>query len=92
MRQLDSARQYDSAYNRYAWVTMGYYIDYKDTLFFRQAYNDGYNIYMDPCSPKLIRLGVKYFVFDEKPPAPVIRCMAKVAEIPGIFIYKRNEE
>jgi len=31
-------------------------------------------------------------VFDYKPQDAEVRCMAKVAEIGGILIYKRNDE
>ena len=92
MRKLDKARIYDSIYNRYSWVTMGMYIDWKDTIIFKQSYQDGYVILMDPCSPKFKELGVKYIVYDYKPQDPEIRCMTKVGETSGIFIYKRNDE
>ena len=92
MRVLDPSGRYDSAYNRYAWITMSMYIDGKDSVIFRQQYNDGYTIFVDPCSPRLKQLNIKYIVFSYKPQDAEIRCMTKVGEIPGIFIYKRNDQ
>jgi len=91
MRKLDRSRIYDSIYNRYSWVTMSSYIDGTDTVIFMQTYNDGYTIHMDPCSPKLKQLGVKYFVFDKKPKDAEIRCMIPIKDTAGISIYKIRE-
>jgi hypothetical protein len=105
MRVLDPKGDYYSAYNRYAWITMYPYIDGKDTVTMGFKYEDAYYISMDPCSPRLKELAVKYFVFtkpDTKtttatsatftPKADEVRCMTKVAETSGIFVYKRNDE
>jgi hypothetical protein len=92
MHILDPTRKNDSIYNRYAWINMGMYIDGKDSIIFRQTFNDGYTIFMDPCSPRLKQLKVKYFVFDYKPKDIEIRCMTKLTETAGLFIYKRNDQ
>ena len=92
MHVLDPRRKNDSIYNRYAWITMGMYIDGKDSIIFRQTFNDGYTIFMDPCSPRLKQLKVKYFVFDYKPKDVEIRCMTKQIETANLFIYKRNDQ
>ena len=92
MKVLDPTGRDDSTYNRYAWMTMGMYIDWKDTVIFRKTFQDGYTIFMDPCSPKLKQLGVKYFVFDYVPKNEEVRCMTKLKENAGIFIYKRNDQ
>ena len=92
MKVLDPSGKKDSVYNRYAWVTLKTHIDGKDTVAFQQTYNDGYTIFMDPCSPKLKQLKIKYFVFDYKPQDAEIRCMTKVNETTGLFIYKRNDQ
>jgi hypothetical protein len=92
MKVLDPKREYDTTYNRYAWMGMGMYIDWKDTVIIRYTYTDSYTIFMDPCSPRLKQLGVKYFVFDYKPQDPEVRCMTKLKENAGLFIYKRNDE
>src|SRR6478752_1395385 len=69
MKVLDPTGKYDSIYNRYAWMTMNskqvaqyFDVNWNDTVMFRQTFRDGYTIFMDPCSPKLKQLGVKYFV------------------------------
>jgi hypothetical protein len=105
MRVLDPTGDQYSAYNRYAWITMYPYIDGKDTVTMGFKYEDAYTISMDPCSPRLKELAVKYLVFtkpDTKtmtatsatftPKAEEVRCMTKVAETSGIFVYKRNDQ
>lgn len=91
MKVLDPGRKRDSIYNRYAWITMKAHIDGKDTVIIRQTFNDGYTIFMDPCSPKFKKLGVKYFVFDYTPQQAELRCMTKQAQIGQLTIYKRND-
>jgi len=99
MKVLDRTGRYDSVYNRYAWMTMNskqvaqnFDVNWNDTVIFRQTFQDGYTIFIDPCSPKLKQLGVKYFVFDTVPNPKEIRCMTKLKENAGIFIYKRNDQ
>jgi hypothetical protein len=105
MRVLDPTGDYYSAYNRYAWIAMYTYIDGKDTVTMGSNSYDTCTISMDPCSPRLKELGVKYLVFTKPPTgtrtatsatftpkAEEVRCMTKVAEISGIFVYKRNDE
>ena len=92
MRILDPKKLNDTIYNRYAWITMAANISENDTVVFRQTYNDSYVIYIDPCSPRLKQLKVKYFVFDHKPQEAEIRCMTKITEIAGVLIYKRNNK
>jgi len=105
MRVLDPTGDYYSAYNRYAWIAMYTYIDGKDGLTIGSNSEDTCTISMDPCSPRLKELAVKYLVFT-KPPAGTttatsatftptaadVRCMTKVAETSGIFVYKRNDQ
>ena len=100
MKVLDPTGKFDSVYNRYAWMTMNskqfavhYGVDWNDTVLLRrpEGYQDGYTIYMDPCSPKFKQLGVKYFVFDGAPSQNETRCMTKLKENAGLFIYKRND-
>jgi len=99
MKVLDPAKKNDSIYNRYAWITMNskqvsqfFDVNWNDTVMFRQSYQDGYTIFIDPCSPKLKQLGVKYFVFDTVPNPKEIRCMTKLKENAGLYIYKRNDQ
>ena len=105
MGVLDPTGDYYSVYNRYAWIAMYTYIDGKDGLTMGSKSDDAYTISMDPCSPRLKELGVKYLVFTKPPTgtrtatsatftptAAEVRCMTKVAETSGIFVYKRNDE
>lgn len=99
MKVLDPAGKFDSTYNRYAWMTMdskqiAQYLNanWKDTVFFRQTFQDGYTIFVDPCSPKLKQLGVRYYVFDYAPSSQEVRCLTKLKENAGLFYYKRNDE
>ncbi|HWN89236.1 MAG TPA: hypothetical protein VNM35_09240 [Chitinophagaceae bacterium] len=99
MKVLDPTGKYDSTYNRYAWMSMNskevspyFDVNWNDTVIFRQSYEDGYTIYMDPCSPKLKQLGVKYFVFDTVPGPKEVRCMTMLKQNAGLFIYKRNDQ
>ncbi|HEV8270938.1 MAG TPA: hypothetical protein VGQ04_06495 [Chitinophagaceae bacterium] len=99
MKVLDPTGKYDSIYNRYAWMTMNskqvsqfFDVNWNDTVMFRQTFQDGYMIFIDPCSPKLKQLGVKYFVFDTVPNPKEVRCMTKLKENAGLFIYKRNDQ
>jgi hypothetical protein len=92
MRVLDPTGDYYTVYNRYAWITMGTYIDGKDTVTMGNKYEDAYSISMDPCSPRLKELAVKYLVFTEPPKDAAVRCMTKLTETSGISVYKRNDE
>jgi hypothetical protein len=83
-------------YNRYAHIIMAPLIDMKDSVVFTlnedPVVNDRYTISMDPCSPRLKELAVKYLVFTDPPKAAEVRCMTKLAETSGISVYKRNDE
>ena len=92
MKVLDPKGINDSVYNRYAWMTMRMYINWKDTVIFQKTFDDSYIVFMDPCSPKLKQLKVKYFVFDYFPKDQEVRCMTKVSEVAGLLIYKRKDE
>jgi hypothetical protein len=89
MAVLDS--KVDSIYNRYAHIDMHTFIDGRDTLVFQSLGPDGYAIHMDPCSPRLAKLGIKYFVFTYRPAAGEVRCMSPV-DTSGLFIYKRKDQ
>jgi hypothetical protein len=89
MAVLDSKA--DSIYNRYAHIDMHTFIDGRDTLVFQSLGPDGYAIHMDPCSPRLAKLGIKYFVFTYRPGAGEVRCMSPV-DTSGLFIYKRKDQ
>ena len=94
MAVLDSQGKNNFIYNRYAHINMITHINWKDSVGFKlnenEVVNDNYSIFMDPCSPKLEKLGINYFLFTYKPQEPEIRCMSLVKEYSGIFIYKRT--
>lgn len=92
MKVLDPPGRYDSVYNRYAWMTVAPLIGQADTVVFRLTNNDGYTIYIDPCSPKLKQLRVDYFVFEKPPSDTEIPCMARIKESQGLFYYKRKDK
>ncbi len=90
MAVFDSSGKYRAIYNRYAHVEMKMYINWKDTVVLNQPFSDGFTIFMDPCSPRLQKLGIKYLVFTYKPQEPEVRCMTRLDST--FFIYKRKEE
>lgn len=101
MKVLDPTGKFDSVYNRYAWMTMNskqfaqyYGVNWGDTVLLRrpESFQDGYTIYMDPCSPRFKQLRVKYFVFDTVPSPNEVRCMTKLKGNSGLYIYKRNDQ
>lgn len=87
---LDSTA--DSIYNRYAHIDMHLYLNDRDTVAFQLLGVDGYAIHMDPCSPRLQQLGIKYFVFTYRPQPAETRCMIPIDSSLQFFIYKRNDQ
>jgi hypothetical protein len=87
---FDSSGKDRDIYNRYAHVDMQMYINWKDTVVLKQASNDGYVIFMDPCSPRLKRLEINYILFTYKPQAAEVRCMTRMDST--FFIYKRIDK
>ncbi|SFE01272.1 DUF7657 domain-containing protein [Spirosoma endophyticum] len=87
---LDPQMKRDSAYNRYAHVTNQSYIDGKDSVILVNQYEDGYVIAMDPCSPRMKKLNVKYQVFDHQPQPVEVRCMKSIATLGSLTIYQVN--
>jgi len=92
MKVLDPSGKKDSVYNRYSHVTMTTKIQTNDTVMFELKGPDSYTIFMDPCSPRLKALGIKYIAFSYKPEPSEIRCMSPVIDTAGIFIFKRNDQ
>ena len=90
MSVLDPMAKRDSAYNRYAHVTYQSYIDGKDSVILANQYEDGYVIAMDPCSPKLKKLNVKYQLFDHAPQPAEIRCMKLIVTLGNVQLYQVN--
>jgi hypothetical protein len=87
---LDPQMKRDSAYNRYAHVINQSYIDGRDSVILVNQFEDGYVIAMDPCSPRLKQLNVKYQVFDHQPQPAEIRCMKSIATLGSLSIYQAN--
>ena len=87
---LDPEMKRDSAYNRYAHVTNQSYINGKDSVILVNQFEDGYVIAMDPCSPRMKQLNVKYQVFDHQPQPVEVRCMKSVATLGSLTIYQAN--
>ena len=94
MAVLDPRHKKDSVYNRYAHINLMPYI-FNDSVDFHlnenAVVNDNYTISMDPCSPRLKQLGIKYFAFTYAPQEAEIRCMARVSDTTGISIYTRKD-
>jgi len=91
MEMLDSARQNDSIYNRYAHIGMKSYVGPNDSVYFEYLSTDWYRIYMDPCSPSLKKLGIKYIVFSYDPQPEDLRCLTSLDAV-HFYIYKRKDE
>lgn len=94
MAVLDPTGKNNFIYNRYAHINLLSFIDGKDSVAFKLneniVVNDNYSIFMDPCSPRLNQLGVRYFIFTYQPKTAEVRCMTKITETKGIIIYKRT--
>ena len=88
---LDPNLESESVYNRYAHILFFPLIEGGDSVKFTLNQADLYTIQMDPCSPKLKQIGIKYFMFGYKPPDAEVRCMAPVKDGYGFFIYKRKD-
>jgi hypothetical protein len=96
MAVLDPTGKDNFIYNRYAHINMFSMVDGKDTLAFKlnenEVVNDNYSIIMDPCSPRLKQLGIKYFLFTYKPKPGEIRELTLVKDLSGLVIYKQKEQ
>ncbi|OIN56359.1 DUF7657 domain-containing protein [Arsenicibacter rosenii] len=91
MNVLDPSMKRDSAYNRYAHTVYGSFINGQDSVVIQNTFEDGYQVYMDPCSPKFKKLNVKYIIFDKQPQAIETRCMKLVSTLGTIQIYRIND-
>ncbi|WP_240543555.1 DUF7654 domain-containing protein [Spirosoma foliorum] len=91
MKVLDPAMKRDSAYNRYAHTVYTSYVDGRDSVIIQNTFEDGYTVAMDPCSPRLKQLNVKYIIFDHPTQPAEIRCMKLVSTLGSITIYRIND-
>lgn len=91
MRVLDPTTKRDSIYNRHArpvWVS---YVDGRDSVVINPGEAaDTYLLGVDPCSPKLRQLKVKYFLFDHQPQPVETRCLKLIQQLGSIAIYETN--
>jgi hypothetical protein len=88
MQSIDSSAD-PTIYNRYAHIDMQT-LKGGDSVRLTLTANDAFLISIDPCSSRLRRLGVKYFVFTYKPQPIEIRCMTPI-DTSRFFIYKSND-
>ncbi len=93
MRVLDPTAKRDSAYNRYAHSVYNSYVDpaHPDSVIIQNTFEDGYQVALDPCSPKLRKLNVRYFLFDHVPQPVEVRCMKQLAKLGNLEIYRSND-
>jgi hypothetical protein len=90
---LDPEKQNEDVYNRYAHICFSRMIyDERDSISFTLNQPDLYTINMDPCSPRLKQLGVRYFLFPYKPNPYEVRRMTLLVDSFGVYIYKSNEQ
>lgn len=92
LKILDPTQQKIEVYNRYAHIMYYPFIDGKDSVDFNLIQPDFYHVKMDPCSPRMKQLGIKYIVFAYNPPAAEIRTLSFVKETCGLYIYIRKDQ
>jgi hypothetical protein len=91
LRILDPEFKNSEIFNRYAHIVFDARSDEKDSVHFSLLSSDYYHVLVDPCSPRLKEMGIKYFMFSYKPPDAQVRCMTPVKDTCGFFIYKRKD-
>ncbi|QJW91714.1 hypothetical protein HNV11_21180 [Spirosoma taeanense] len=91
MRVIDPTAKRDTVYNRYAHSVYRSYPNPTDTTIIDNGGSyDAYGVYIDPCSPKLKKLNVKYIVFEEVKQPVETRCMTLLNELGSLKIYRIN--
>jgi hypothetical protein len=88
---LDPSGKDNAIYNRYAHIVVDPLTDGEDSVHFTLFGADQYQVQIDPCSPRLKQMGIKYVMFNYKPPEEQTGCMLPVADTCGFFIYKRRD-
>ncbi|TAF74887.1 MAG: hypothetical protein EAZ53_07475 [Bacteroidetes bacterium] len=89
---LDPKNQFKHIHNRYAHISFYPFITGTDSVAFvydGNIYTDNYTIAMDPCSPRLKKLGVTHFLFTYQPQPVEVREL-KLVSNNGVYIYKRE--
>ena len=79
LKILDPLHQHDSVYNRYAHITYMPYVSGTDSIVFNLIQADSYQIYMDPSSEKIKKMGVKYLLFTYNPQPVEVRNLRLVS-------------
>ncbi|MEP6795814.1 MAG: hypothetical protein ABJB16_15915 [Saprospiraceae bacterium] len=90
LKYLDPEMKKDSIYNRYAHIDFYTYIN-ADSVKIELIQNDRYSIKVDPCSPRLVQMGIKYILFTYQPQPIEVDCMTPIGDTNGVYVYKRNE-
>jgi len=78
-KHLDPEKKDINIYNRGGYINVAPYITGTDSVVFKlnenNVVNDTYSLFLDPCSDKLKKTGVKYVMFTYEPQPAEIRCM-----------------
>ena len=91
MHQIDPKAKRDTVYNRYAHSVYRPYPNPTDSVVIDNGGSyDAYGVYIDPCSPKLKKLNVKYVVFEKVDQPVETRCMTLLNELGSLKIYRIN--
>ena len=88
---LDPSGKDNAIYNRYAHIVVDPLTEGEDSVHFALIGADQYQVQVDPCSPRLKQMGIKYVMFNYKPPEEQVNCMLPVTDTCGFFIYKRKD-
>jgi hypothetical protein len=91
LHYLDPAGEKKDIYNRYAHIDLLSFNAGKDSVNFLQTLPDYYIIKMNPSSPRLKQMGIKYIYFTYKPGDYEVENLVPVTEILGHYIYKRKD-
>jgi hypothetical protein len=91
MRYIDPAGKYKEVYNRYAHIIASPYKNSSDSVDISLNTPDSYNIKIDPSSPRLKQMGIKYIYFTYKPVEAETKNLVLVKEILGNYIYKQKD-
>lgn len=93
-RILDPESKNKSIYNRYAHiqVTENEGARSPEDVNFSIHQSDKYNLFVNPCSEKLEKIGVRYFVFETLPTKEELDCLSPISDTPinRFWVYRRK--
>jgi len=91
IKHFDSQKKFANIWNRYAHVD--FYIDKVNQRFLLKG-KDGYMVNIHPCEKSFLKLNVKYFIFDYKPPKTVCLNYLRTFRIGKInlYFYQNNQK